>query len=219
MLAALLGLAPCLGPPTRLSWPPRVAGAALRRPPSAADARFNPDSHRSFLAGIGPLKQLDSDAEVRLSTAVRTLSQWETKRAALRIQLGRAPSTQEWAEALNWTDPKSAAKMLDVEELSATVYRHTRFASAGLSRPAQPDELEPGPLKEPSPVCARSFKRQLELMRQAREVMITHNLKLVVAVAKGYANRGVNLQDLIQEGTFGLITAVEKFDPGATSLQ
>jgi len=45
----------------------------------------------------------------------------------------------------------------------------------------------------------------------AKARMITSNLRLVVSIAKKYANRGVNIQDLIQEGSFGLITAVDKF--------
>jgi len=48
---------------------------------------------------------------------------------------------------------------------------------------------------------------------EARQKMIEHNLRLVVNIAKHYANRGVALLDLIEEGNLGLIHAIEKFDP------
>jgi RNA polymerase primary sigma factor len=47
----------------------------------------------------------------------------------------------------------------------------------------------------------------------ARERMVRSNLRLVVNIAKHYSNRGLSLQDLIEEGNIGLLKAVEGFDP------
>ncbi|MCX7390408.1 MAG: sigma-70 family RNA polymerase sigma factor [Planctomycetaceae bacterium] len=47
----------------------------------------------------------------------------------------------------------------------------------------------------------------------ARDHMIRANLRLVVNIARGYANRGLALPDLIEEGNLGLLRAVEGFDP------
>lgn len=49
--------------------------------------------------------------------------------------------------------------------------------------------------------------------KSARREMINRNLLLVVKIALKYCNRGVELDDLIQEGNFGLMRAVDKFEP------
>lgn len=48
---------------------------------------------------------------------------------------------------------------------------------------------------------------------EARQMMIEHNLRLVVSIAKNYLGRGLPMTDLIEEGNLGLMHAIEKFEP------
>lgn len=56
------------------------------------------------------------------------------------------------------------------------------------------------------------FKKLKEGSEDARTEIINRNLKLVVAIAKRYKGSGLQFQDLIQEGAFGLMAAVDKFN-------
>jgi RNA polymerase nonessential primary-like sigma factor len=106
-------------------------------------------------------------------------------RDRLSSQLGYRPSLERWASAAE----------VPIADLKPTLAAGKR-AWAELSTLTVP-ELE---------------KAISEGIR-AKEHMIKANLRLVVSVAKKYQNRGLELLDLIQEGTLGLERAVEKFDP------
>ncbi|AKE64919.1 Group 2 RNA polymerase sigma factor, Cyanobacteria-specific RpoD-like sigma factor, type-7 [Microcystis aeruginosa NIES-2549] len=106
-------------------------------------------------------------------------------RDQLTAQLAHRPSLERWAKTaqINVSELKNALK-------------------AGKQHWAHLVGLEVGELEE-----------IIALGTRAKEQMIKANLRLVVSVAKKYQNRGLELLDLIQEGTLGLERAVEKFDP------
>ena len=106
-------------------------------------------------------------------------------RDQLTAQLSHRPSLERWAKAAD----------IPAAELKPTLVEGKRLWA----------ELADVSVKE-------LVELQAEGVR-AKEHMIKANLRLVVSVAKKYQNRGLELLDLIQEGTLGLERAVEKFDP------
>ena len=97
-------------------------------------------------------------------------------------------------------DLKRATKIDDLGEISDAVQNYLReIGKIPLLNAARERELA---------------KRVQEGDREARQILIQSNLRLVVSIAKKYVNRSPNLTllDLIQEGNIGLARAVEKFD-------
>ena len=61
-------------------------------------------------------------------------------------------------------------------------------------------------------ISEEALETRLEEGKRAKNLMIQANLRLVVSIAKRYANKSMSFQDLIQEGCVGLIRGAEKFD-------
>jgi len=67
--------------------------------------------------------------------------------------------------------------------------------------------------REPEPGELARIQGDIDRGKDAEEVLTVRNLRLVVATAKRYTNRGLDFADLVQEGNMGLMKAVVKFDP------
>ncbi|MCC8195950.1 MAG: RNA polymerase sporulation sigma factor SigE [Ruminococcus sp.] len=69
----------------------------------------------------------------------------------------------------------------------------------------------------PPPLKGEEEKRVFEMLttnpKKAREILITHNLRLVVYISKKFESTGIGIEDLISIGTIGLIKAVNTFNP------
>ncbi len=71
----------------------------------------------------------------------------------------------------------------------------------------------------PAPLEVEEESRAIAMLgteedKSARKILIEHNLRLVVYIAKKFDNTGVGVEDLISVGTIGLIKAINTFDPG-----
>ena len=70
----------------------------------------------------------------------------------------------------------------------------------------------------PAPLSAEREAEVIEMLgtekeKEGKSVLIEHNLRLVVYIAKKFDNTGVGVEDLISIGTIGLIKAINTFDP------
>ncbi|KAE9590916.1 putative RNA polymerase sigma-70 like domain, RNA polymerase sigma factor, SigB/C/D/F, plastid [Lupinus albus] len=64
-------------------------------------------------------------------------------------------------------------------------------------------------------LSCQALQTRLDCGYRSREKLITANLRMVVHIAKNYLGRGLSLQDLLQEGSMGLMKSVERFKPQA----
>ncbi len=180
--------------------------ASLKMTPIAApNRRGTTDLVRLYLQEIGRVHLLERDEEVAEAQKVqRYMHLLETReeyleshpviaeyvrltnvRDRLTALLGHRPSFNRWAKEAD----------IPVAELKPRL-------AEGKSAWAEKAELSNAELDQ---IVKQGIR--------AKEHMIQANLRLVVSVAKKYQNRGLELLDLIQEGTLGLERAVEKFDP------
>ncbi|BAY79359.1 RpoD family RNA polymerase sigma factor (plasmid) [Nostoc linckia NIES-25] len=173
----------------------------------AANAnRRSTDLVRLYLQEIGRVRLLGRDEEVSEAQKVQRY---------LRMRIVLANAAKQGDEVIS-----PYQKLIEVQERLTSELGHR----PSLERWATTAGVMVSDLR---PILAEGKRRWAEIAKltveeleqiqsqglQAKEHMIKANLRLVVSVAKKYQNRGLELLDLVQEGTLGLERAVEKFDP------
>ncbi|MGH9553310.1 MAG: sigma-70 family RNA polymerase sigma factor [Terriglobales bacterium] len=116
-------------------------------------------------------------------------------------------------------DETAAQAQSDVQDdESSSEPRENTYASIGFG--SSEDDSVRIYLKEIARHKLLNGREEIELARAirhgdqlARRRLIQANLRLVVSIAQRYRNHGLSFQDLVQEGSLGLMRAVEKFDP------
>ncbi|MEO0378158.1 MAG: RNA polymerase sigma factor SigC [Cyanobacteria bacterium P01_A01_bin.17] len=173
---------------------------------AVAPGRRTTDLVRLYLQEIGRVRLLERDEEVAEAQLVQSYMKLLEQR-------------KEAAEA---DDAVLAAYVLVLETRDRMAAQLGHRPS--LERLAKECDIAPTELKPTLQAGKRRWAELVDMSVQdldeachegirAKEHMIKANLRLVVSVAKKYQNRGLELLDLIQEGTLGLERAVEKFDP------
>lgn len=107
---------------------------------------------------------------------------------------------------------KSLLKVRISKFTSSFVFLNTRFFTLMDSIKAYFKDVRGFPLLTPAEEISLAQRIQ-KGDEEARQQMITSNLRLVISIAKRYINLGIPLSDLIEEGNIGLMRSVEKFDP------
>ncbi|MGC8713144.1 MAG: RNA polymerase sigma factor SigC [Leptodesmis sp.] len=171
-----------------------------------AAARRTTDLVRLYLQEIGRVRLLGRDEEV-----------------------SEAQRVQRYMELLEKLKEASEAEVGSIQKYVQLEETHARLTSQLGYRPSlERWAAEAGvELQNLRPILSEGKRQWAEFVNltmeeldrivtegeDAKQHMIKANLRLVVSVAKKYQNRGLELLDLIQEGTLGLERAVEKFDP------
>ena len=169
-------------------------------------SRTTTDLVRLYLQEIGRVPLLERDEEV---------SEAQKVQRHINILEQRAKAAEAGDLVL-----QEFVKLVDVYDRLVTQLSHRpsikRWSMAvGMEIPLLKEKLAVG--KQAWAEVIGCEVKELDKIQKsgirAKEHMIKANLRLVVSVAKKYQNRGLELLDLIQEGTLGLERAVEKFDP------
>ncbi|NEQ99668.1 MAG: RNA polymerase sigma factor SigC [Cyanothece sp. SIO2G6] len=172
---------------------------------TAKGARRTTDLVRMYLQEIGRVRLLDRDEEVAEAQKVQ-------KYVGLLELCNQQAETNEVL--------KTYVQLLEIHDRLQSNLGHRpswgRWAAiANLSVPELKEALVVGKqqLAEVADISVAELEQTQAEGIEAKDHMIKANLRLVVSVAKKYQNRGLELLDLIQEGTLGLERAVDKFDP------
>ncbi len=146
---------------------------------------------------MDPLRSSNTSTQLIPLAVSKPAGEVDLVRSYLR-DIGRVPLLTHEQEI---TLGRQVQELMALEELEAEL--------------ASPDGEKPSfeEFAKAAGLTSFQLKKKLKTGRRAKERMVAANLRLVVSVAKKYTKRNMDLLDLIQEGTIGLVRGVEKFDP------
>lgn len=175
--------------------------ASARRRDTARKKPYTEDSIRIYLQEIGRIRLLRAEEEIELARKIADLLKLERIREDFRLysdaEWGKQVFLFERIEKIIVEKSEKEPKLSDIKAYLGKTELMAPLLEEWLTK---------------SKEYLSAFKRRLYHGRRAKEKMVQSNLRLVVSIAKKYMNRGLSFQDLIQEGSLGLIRAAEKFD-------
>ena len=170
------------------------------------------DPVTSLIQSLGNTKVLSREVESKLTKIIRKGLDMEVSIVAREAKLKRPLSVSEVVQLLvSPCEPPA-------ESFGALYMTQAFISCTKVTQRAGPHGM----------LCDSSSERRGDLQglkseehvllvrknaTEARDLLIQHNVRLVISMAKNYRWCGVELQDLIQEGIMGLVRAIDRFDP------
>nr|WP_229056479.1 RNA polymerase sigma factor RpoD [Collinsella sp. D33t1_170424_A12] len=178
------------------------------------DDAFDVDDH-DFDSDLGSDSDEDHDRKVAKMADAEMASEKPKKKSRVRTSRSRSRSRGMDASTVMLTGDPVRMYLKEIGKVDLlTAADEVDLAmkiEAGLEASNKLEAAETGEL-ELTRAEMRRLMRVEQVGLEAKQALISANLRLVVSIAKRYVGRGMLFLDLIQEGNLGLIRAVEKFD-------